>query len=82
VSRLLTEAEQRATSVLKSHRAALDAVIALLLERETIDGDELKAVVAASSTPGPTAVADAPAADEGATDASVSTTKRPVARSH
>ena len=46
VSRLLGEAEQRATAVLTAHRAALDALIALLLERETIDGDELRAVVA------------------------------------
>jgi cell division protease FtsH len=82
VSRLLTEAEQRATAVLTSHRAALDAVIALLLERETIDGEELKAVVAASSTPGPTAGVEAPAADEAVTDGPVSTAKRPVARSH
>jgi cell division protease FtsH len=51
VSRLLGEAEQRATAVLSAHRAALDALIALLLERETIDGDELRAVVAGASAP-------------------------------
>src|SRR5580700_10264352 len=51
VSRLLAEAEQRATAVLSAHRAALDALIALLLERETIDGEELRAVVAGASTP-------------------------------
>jgi len=51
VSRLLGEAEQRAAAVLKEHRPALDALIALLLERETIDGEELRAVVAGASAP-------------------------------
>jgi len=70
VSRLLGEAERRATAVLSAHRAALDALIALLLERETIDGDELRAVVAGASsptdgappspTPAPTVPADRP----------------------
>ncbi|HXQ61344.1 MAG TPA: ATP-dependent zinc metalloprotease FtsH [Acidimicrobiales bacterium] len=51
VSRLLGEAERRATTMLSDHRAALDAVIALLLERETIDGEELRAVVSEASAP-------------------------------
>jgi cell division protease FtsH len=51
VSRLLGEAEERATALLKAHRPALDALIALLLERETIDGEELRAVVAGASAP-------------------------------
>ena len=62
VSRLLTEAEQRATDLLRGHRGALDALIALLLERETIDGDELAAVVEGSSTPAGAAAPDAAAA--------------------
>jgi cell division protease FtsH len=65
VSRLLSDAEARATALLSSHRAALDAVVALLLERETIDGEELSAVVAASATPAaatPAAAAPTPAA--------------------
>jgi cell division protease FtsH len=45
VSRLLQEAEARAVSVLTEHRAALDAVVGLLLDRETISGDDLVQVV-------------------------------------
>ena len=45
VSRLLSEAEERARSILSSHRGALDAVVALLLDKETISGDELADVV-------------------------------------
>jgi cell division protease FtsH len=41
VSRLLRQAEQRATELLKGHRAALDALADLLLERETVDGSEV-----------------------------------------
>lgn len=41
VSRLLREAEIRATSLLRMHRAELDRVVALLLDRETIDGADL-----------------------------------------
>jgi cell division protease FtsH len=52
VTRLLTEAEQRAASLLTAHRRALDAVVAQLLEHETIDGEELKAIVAAAETDG------------------------------
>jgi cell division protease FtsH len=45
VSRLLTEAGQTATALLLERRASLDAVIELLLERETISGEELMEVV-------------------------------------
>jgi cell division protease FtsH len=45
VSRLLTEAEERARVLLSDNRAALDAVIAELLEKETISGEELAEVV-------------------------------------
>jgi cell division protease FtsH len=61
VSRLLGEAEERATAVLTEHRAALDAVIGALLEHETIDGDELRAVVKAAEAPAPPAPAPASA---------------------
>ena len=49
VARLLREAEQRATRLLTEHRAALDRVVDLLLERETIDGRDFEA---AAATPG------------------------------
>ncbi len=45
VSRLLTEAEERASVLLSDNRTALDAVIAELLEKETISGEELAEVV-------------------------------------
>ena len=45
VSRLLSEAENRATSLLSDHRAALDAVIAALLDKETISGEDLTEIV-------------------------------------
>jgi cell division protease FtsH len=45
VARLLREAEARATRLLGDNRDALDRVIGLLLERETIDGTALAAIV-------------------------------------
>jgi cell division protease FtsH len=41
VAGLLREAEVAATKLIRDHRAALDRVIDLLIERETIDGSEL-----------------------------------------
>jgi cell division protease FtsH len=48
VSRLLTEAEDRARVLLGDNRDALDAVIAALLEKETISGEDLAEIVARS----------------------------------
>jgi cell division protease FtsH len=45
VSRLLREAEVRALNLLRTHRDALDQLVALLLESETIDGSEVEALV-------------------------------------
>ena len=45
VSRILSEAAERAQTILCERRAALDAVIDLLLEKETISGVELMDVV-------------------------------------
>ncbi len=45
VARLLREAETRATKLLTDNRGALDRVIDLLLERETIDGAALAVIV-------------------------------------
>ena len=41
VSRLLREAEERATGLLRGHRPELDALVGLLLERETVDGSDV-----------------------------------------
>jgi cell division protease FtsH len=45
VSRLLQEAQERATQVLSTHRETLDRLVALLLERETVDGSEVYALI-------------------------------------
>jgi hypothetical protein len=45
VARLLREAEIGATKLLGDHRDILDRVVEILLERETIDGTELAAIV-------------------------------------
>jgi cell division protease FtsH len=47
VARLLREAEDTATTLLRGNRETLDRVIGLLLERETIDGSDLAAIVEA-----------------------------------
>ena len=41
VSRLLREAEERATELLTEHRSQLDSLVSLLLEMETVDGAEI-----------------------------------------
>ena len=41
VSRLLREAEERATELLTEHRSELDSLVSLLLEMETVDGAEV-----------------------------------------
>jgi cell division protease FtsH len=45
VERILREQESRAMSMLKKHKTGLDGVAAALLERETIDGDEVRRLV-------------------------------------
>jgi cell division protease FtsH len=41
VARLLRQAEQRAIETLNGHRSELDALVAELLERETVDGSDV-----------------------------------------
>jgi len=41
VSKLLREAEERAIKLLQGHRAELDALVGLLLDRETVDGSDV-----------------------------------------
>jgi len=48
VERLLKEAAERASGLLQTHREALDRVVKLLLERETIEGADVEAAVRAS----------------------------------
>jgi cell division protease FtsH len=51
VARLLREAEATATKLLVGHRDTLDRVVALLLEHETIDGEDLAAIVGVGTAP-------------------------------
>jgi cell division protease FtsH len=51
VSRLLKEAEERAATLLESHQDALDKVVKLLLERETIDGEDVVATLGVEARP-------------------------------
>ena len=45
VSRLLREAEQTAIELIRSHRAELEQLVNLLLEKETVDGEEVYRIV-------------------------------------
>jgi cell division protease FtsH len=52
VSRMLSDAEGRAVSLLKEHRDVLDKVVELLLSKETIDGSEVYALAGRSEPRG------------------------------
>jgi cell division protease FtsH len=61
VSRLLREAEERATELLRGHREELDALVSLLLERETVDGSDvyrLAGIADKSADPGAATIAE------------------------
>jgi cell division protease FtsH len=51
VKRLMTEAHERALQILREHRATLDAVMRLLLQREVVEGDEVRRLLAAETAP-------------------------------
>ncbi len=68
VKRVLTEAFERAKTILSSQRDVLDRLAAALLERETLDREEVDLVVAGRPLPpvpptAPAAAAPPPAAD-------------------
>jgi cell division protease FtsH len=66
VSRLLSEAEVRATQLLSDNRDELDALIDVLLEKETISGQEMTDVVrSVRSSPPPTTGSRNPPATRG-----------------
>ena len=57
VESLLRKAEERATTLLRDHREALDRLVAELLVHETVDGETVEAAVRGSpepATPAPT----------------------------
>jgi cell division protease FtsH len=45
VARFLREADERATELLTKNRAALDKLVDMLLQRETVDGPDVRAIV-------------------------------------
>jgi cell division protease FtsH len=51
VKRLMTEAHETASRLLREHRQALDGVVHLLLEREVVDGEEVRRLLASESGP-------------------------------
>ena len=75
VARLLRQAEQRAIETLNGHRSELDALVAELLERETVDGSDVyrlagrpdrSSVAAPGAVPATVAPRAVAAADAGA----------------
>jgi len=45
VRRIMIEAYERALATIRQHRAALDAVVRLLLDREIVEGSEVRRIV-------------------------------------
>jgi hypothetical protein len=62
VADLLTSAETRARDLLTSHQEALSQLTTALLEQETITGDQVRALAAASPATTPAALPAAPPA--------------------
>jgi cell division protease FtsH len=58
ISRLLRQAQEEATNLLSDHRCTLDHLVALLEEKETVDGDQIDHLLADEGDP--TAVAGPP----------------------
>jgi cell division protease FtsH len=59
VSRLLKDADDRAGALLESRRDALEQVVALLLERETVDGEDVERILGKVRAPEVAVVMDA-----------------------
>jgi cell division protease FtsH len=86
VSKLLRQAEVRSVDLLRSHREDLDALVNLLLERETVDGSDVYRLAgrpdrSKAPSPQPLEVAphpetDVTSAEEGVTSADGSTSAR------
>ena len=51
VKQLMTEAHDRAVQVLQEHRPVLDAVVRLLLDREVVEGEEVRRLLDAERAP-------------------------------
>jgi cell division protease FtsH len=55
VKRLMTEAHNTAVGVLRDQRPALDAVMRRLLDREVVEGSEVRSLVKSAAATGPRA---------------------------
>ena len=51
IRRLIKDAEMTAHNILTEHRAVLDRIAQTLLERETLSGDEIRALLASHEAP-------------------------------
>src|SRR5438128_907319 len=67
LKRILSEAYERARTIVAGHRAALDRLASALLERETLDREEVELVVAGRPLP-PVVPPPAPATPQPASD--------------
>src|SRR5215469_14527461 len=70
VSKLLKDAEKRAVDLLRTHRPELDALVDLLLEKETVDGSDVYRLAgrpdrSVSASPPPVSLAPHPASAGG-----------------
>src|SRR5438105_861696 len=76
LKRILSEAYERARTIVADHRAALDRLASALLERETLDREEVELVVA--GRPLPPVVPPAPATPQPAPDGAATKEKTPA----
>src|SRR5947209_16055724 len=76
LKRILSEAYERARMIISEHRAALDRLASALLERETLDRDEVELVLA--GRPLPPVVPPAPATPQPAPDGAATKEKTPA----
>ena len=79
VSKLLRQAEVRSVDLLRSHREDLDALVNLLLERETVDGSDVYRLAGRpdrSKAPSPKPLEVSPHRETGVTSADGSTSAR------
>src|SRR5947207_13346212 len=77
LKRILSEAYERARTIVADHRAALDRLASALLERETLDRDEVELVVAGRPLP-PVVPPPAPATPQPAPDGAATKEKTPA----
>jgi cell division protease FtsH len=81
LKRILSEAYERARTIVSENRAALDRLASTLLERETLDREEVELVVAGKALPPvvpPAAPVTPAAAPEGATTKEKAAARGPV----